>query len=228
MLSAVVLRRCITLPMYKVYNDFHAAVPIKKPLQKYCVHKWNTVTSICNYSSAKYDTSQLKGSISPEEVKEEKFSKFYFFPYISQVRFLSRLKLYQTGVTIAFVPLSTFLYSINIATLWNVQAGLAIATFACGMLYVMSAMFQRVVGMLSFNDREDIVRLSYLTFFGKRRELYLPVENIVPLSELPDNPGDVYVKVKWEGAKDTFYLSIKYGTIIDLIKFRKVFGVKSV
>ena len=82
--------------------------------------------------------------------------------------------------------------------------------------------------MLSFNQREDIVRLSYLGFFGARKELYLPLHEIVPLSEMPDDPSDIYVKFTWAGAPRAFYLSIKYGHIIDKDKFRKVLGVKSI
>jgi len=166
---------------------------------------------------------------SMQGTQKETFKKFYELPNITLLRFLSRLKLYQTAAAFILVPVNGYFFSQGIITLANLQTSIAIATTASLLLYLMSfKVFQRVVGMLSFNENQDTVKISHLDFFGGRKDIYVPLEEIYPLSELPDDPKDVYVKLIQDGAKQPFYLSIRYGHVIDVKQFRKVLGSRSV
>ena len=168
-----------------------------------------------------------QGFIDPSQVLNETFEQFYVMGYIKQVRFLNRLKLYQTGLTLILAPVVTYLYATSQISMLLFQAGLSISLFACGMLFVVSGLTQRVVGVLSFNEKQDIVRISHLNFFGSRSETFVDVRKVVPLSELPDDPSDLYVRLIVEGAKEPFYVSIRYARDIKKEPFQKLLGITS-
>ncbi len=191
---------------------------------KATLHFQNTPcpTTKCMFSTSRPHIED--GKFSPEDINTDDFERFYRFPYMRSVRAFSRIKLYQTGFTVWLIPTMVYLYSTGQANLFSVQTSLAVSIFAGVMLYTMSGYFQRLVGILSLNKDEDILRISHLTFWGKKNEVYIPLENVIPLSELPDNPQDIYVKLRWQGSDEFFYLSIKYGSILDIQKFKKVVG----
>ena len=106
----------------------------------------------------------------------------------------------------------------------SVQAAFAVATFAGVMLYGISGYTRNFIGMLSLNKTEDMVQISHLTFWGKRRDIYAPVEDVVPLADMSENPKDIYVKLCRYSTTDVLYFTLRAGGIEDMSKFVKVFG----
>lgn len=171
-----------------------------------------------------FQSTTLLSQEKPASTNTTQWIRVYHLPSIRVVRLICRLKLYQTGATIAMIPYVMYLYNIGQVTVGNVQATMGIATFACFMLAVLSHYFQRCVGRIGFNPVSEEVEISTLNFWGKRHNAVLPLEDIVPFSELPDNPTDVYMVLRRYSSKQTAYLSLKHGYIIDSESFRKIFG----
>ncbi len=157
---------------------------------------------------------------------EQEYDKniFYSFPHMRGMRTLSRMKLYQTGFTIFAIPCMGYSYAVGTASLLQLEMVLGVATFAGIMLYVMSFYFMRVAGYLSLSSDRQTLRVSHLSFWGKKRETYIPMESIVPLSDLPDKPGDAYVKLARYDSKDIFFYTLRYGQLRNKSMFEYVFG----
>jgi len=153
------------------------------------------------------------------------FSVFYRFPYITVARFISRLKLYQTAVVVAAVPPTIYYYNVGEVGLEACVGVTAVSTLALIMLYIAANFFQRVVGLVALSTDQKLVRLSHLTFFGGRNDVVVPVDDIVPLSDVGERSTDVFVKVRRYSTADTLYMSLLYGDVTNAEVFHKVFGV---
>ena len=174
--------------------------------------------------AARWRSSQCADTTAATDHAAAQFTRFYRFPHIRWVRGLARLKIYQTAATVVMLPPMCYGYAIDVVSLPSVQAAFAVATFAGVMLYGISGYTRNFIGMLSLNKAEDMVRISHLTFWGKRRDLYAPVEDIVPLADISENPKDIYVKLCRYSTKDVLYFTLRAGGIEDMSKFVKVFG----
>ena len=152
------------------------------------------------------------------------FTKFYRFPYIVHVRAVSRLKLYQTCVTVVMIPLMGVYCALGKADISSMYMAISVATFATVMLFAISAYTRRLIGILSFNEAEDIVKVSRLTFWGNRRDIYLPLQSIIPLSEMTGNSEDIYTKFCRYDSDEVLYISLRFGGIEDKDKFIKALG----
>ncbi|XP_043241678.1 transmembrane protein 186-like [Amphibalanus amphitrite] len=135
------------------------------------------------------------------------------------VRLICRLKIYQTGLTLAAVPVMVLLQDLDAAA----KVG-AVGLFAAGMLYIMGEFFRRFVGLLYLHRDGTQLKIAHLTFWGGRRDIVIPVEDIVPFSELKDSPTDVYFKLRRYSSPETFYVSLRYGGISSMESLEAVFG----
>ncbi len=170
-----------------------------------------------------YNKSGPEKQISSPYLDDE-YEIFYSFPYMRGLRLTSRMKLVQTGLTIVAVPIVSYNFAMGTASLFQLEMLLGVATFAGIMLYVMSFYFMRVAGYLSLSREGKTLRVSHLTFWGKKRETYIPIENVVPLSDLPDKPRDAYVKLMRQDSKDIFLYTLRYGQLRNRGMFEYVFG----
>jgi len=153
------------------------------------------------------------------------FTVFYRFPYITTARFISRLKLYQTAVVVLAVPPTIYYYNIGDIALEPCVGIITMSTVALVMLYIFANFFQRVVGLVALSSDEKLVRLSHLTFFGGRNDVFVPVDDIVPLSDTSEVSNDIFVKVRRYSTTDTLYMSLLYGRIENAETFQKIFGI---
>lgn len=162
----------------------------------------------------------------PEQFKDMKFTVFYRLPSILWMRLLSRLKLYQTGLTVIILPPLTFMYIAGSIPVEVLAYCLGVTGFAGTMLYVMTFYLRRLIGLMSLSDCGRIVRLSHLTFWGRRNDVYVPLENIIPLSDLSEKPSDAYIRLRRYDTKDFLYFTLRWGHVADAEKFFSVFGGK--
>ncbi|XP_014777237.1 transmembrane protein 186 [Octopus bimaculoides] len=152
------------------------------------------------------------------------FEVIYRFPYIVHMHLLSRFKIYQTAFSVAAVPLCYAMHS-------NGQLSLALCHYvviysivACAMLYAFSFYLWRLVGIIAYNSVEDLVKVSHLTFWGGRKDIFLHVKSIIPLSDMSDNPNDIFVKFQQYDNEEVLFLVLKFGGIKDMEKFQLVLG----
>lgn len=148
----------------------------------------------------------------------------YRFHAIRAVGVLSRLKVAQTALTVMALPPGLYCYSQGLMAFNALCFAGGIAGFALAMLYWMSYFFRRLVGILYVNESGTVLRVAHLTFWGRRQDTYCPVADVIPLTESEDRPQEVFVRIQQYSGKQTFYLTLRYGRILDRERFTQVFG----
>lgn len=148
----------------------------------------------------------------------------YRFEAIRAFGYLSKLKVAQTALTVVALPPSFYWYSQGLMTLNSLCLVGGIAGFALAMLSWMSYFFRRLVGILYVNESGTILRVAHLTFWGWRQDTYCPVADVIPLTETQDRSQELFVRIQQYSGKQTFYLTLRYGRILDRERFMQVFG----
>lgn len=154
----------------------------------------------------------------------EKFQMVYRFDAIRAFGYISRLKVAQTALTLVALPPGFYWYSQGLMPLDSLCLVSGIAGFALAMLCWMSHFFRRLVGILYVNESGTVLRVAHLTFWGWRQDTYCPVADVVPLTETRDRPHEVFVRIQQYSGKQTFYLPLRYGRVLDRERFTQVFG----
>lgn len=104
----------------------------------------------------------------------------------------------------------------------------------------MGEAFRRLIGILYISDDKQFVKISHLSFFGRRIDAVLPVREIVPLSDSDEELSDVFVWVytyaslRLDGRNSRlfdifrgngqFLLCLRFGGVVDREAFETVFG----
>lgn len=174
-----------------------------------------------NHTTVKKDIR----ATSADQHANVQFTVFYRFPYIVAARLVSRLKLYQTAFVVSMVPVNLYYYHTGAVSL-QICVGVGSASvLAMIMLYFAANFFQRVVGLVALSSDQKLVRLSHLTFFGGRNDVIVPVDDIVPLTDIDEQSGDIFVKVRRYSSPDTLYMTLRYGHVESAQAFTQVFGI---
>ena len=156
---------------------------------------------------------------------KDEFKCIYKFKYINQLRLFSRMKIYQTAVSISFGVGSLVMYQMeyvdSLNTILIVNSSML---FALIMLYVISRQTIKIVGRMYVNDDASRVLISHLNFFGKRRDLEVDANLIQPIHSL-DELKEKFLKLKLQDMNGAMYISMRYGYFYDRKEFLKVFKV---
>ena len=91
-----------------------------------------------------------------------------------------------------------------------------------GVLFVLSHYFRRVVGEMTFVQSSNQLRLSTLTFAGRRRNLEFDVEDIVPFLDSQLRMGGAIQRLELRNHPEVFLYSLKYGRILDFALLQKL------
>ncbi|NXH22341.1 TM186 protein, partial [Bucco capensis] len=156
--------------------------------------------------------------------KTEEFKLVYRFPGIKYCRVLSRLKLLQTATTVAMLPPIAYLYLQDQVSHDVLLYTAGIGLFAGAMLYGMSYFLRRIIGLIYVNEADHTVKVSHLTFWGRRNDIYCPREAVMTLDEVGDNKDELLLQFKRYNSTDILYFTLKYGQIVDRQKFTEIFG----
>ncbi|NWV08366.1 TM186 protein, partial [Ptilonorhynchus violaceus] len=156
--------------------------------------------------------------------RTEEFKLVYRFPGIKHCRVLSRLKLLQTATSMVILPPIYYLYLQGQVSHYILLYTTGIAAFAGVMLYGMSYFLRRIIGLIYLSETGQTVRVAHLTFWGRRNDIYCPIETVVTLDEVGDSKEELLLQFKRYNSTDTLYFTIKYGQIVDREKFTQIFG----
>ncbi|KAJ7408256.1 transmembrane protein 186 [Pitangus sulphuratus] len=176
--------------------------------------------SVCLSHSATAAAVQQKAV----DGRTEEFKLVYRFPGIKYCRVVSRLKLLQTATTVVTLPPIWYLYLQNQVSQNIVLYATGLAVFAGAMLYSMSYFFRRIIGFIYLSETGQTVRVAHLTFWGRRNDIYCPIETVVTLDEVGDSKEELLLQFKRYNSTDTLYFTVKYGQIVDREKFTQIFG----
>ncbi|XP_061686529.1 transmembrane protein 186 isoform X2 [Syngnathoides biaculeatus] len=169
-------------------------------------------------------TPQITASISYSDLSTQKYDLIYKLPHIKLFRAVSRLKLLQTGITVIILPPVYILYLMGDAPLFLVNYSTGVALFAGVMLYTASHFFRRVVGMMYLDSSHSTLKVSHLTFWGRRHDIYMPVSDVLTVGDTGDFPRETILKLKRYSTRETLYFSTHFGQVVDKQCFEKVFG----
>lgn len=158
------------------------------------------------------------------DLSTEKYTTIYTLPHIKLLRAISRLKLLQTAITVVILPPVSILYLQGDVPFFLVSYTMGIALFAGVMLYTASHFFRRVVGMMYLDPSQTTLKVSHLTFWGRRHDIYLPVSDVMTIGDTGDSVNETILKLKRYSSPQTLYFSTRFGRVVDKQGFQKVFG----
>ncbi|XP_015732553.1 transmembrane protein 186 [Coturnix japonica] len=156
--------------------------------------------------------------------KSEEFRVVYRFPGIKYCRLLSRLKLLQTATTLLVLPPVCYLHLQQQLPQAVLLYTAGIAVFAAVMLYGMSYFFRRIIGLIYLSESGRTVKVSHMTFWGRRNDICCPLETVMTLDEVGDARGELLLRFRRYNSTEVLYFTIKYGQIVDRQKFMQIFG----
>ncbi|KAK3865953.1 hypothetical protein Pcinc_020761 [Petrolisthes cinctipes] len=160
-----------------------------------------------------------------QDNRDQNYDVIYKFPYIVFARSVCRLKIYQTAITTLAVPCAGYLAHVGSVELDTFISIVLTNGLAILMLYVMGEIFRRIIGHISYNPETGVVKISHLTFWGQRRDIFVPHSDIVPIADTSDNPNDIYIRfLRYSQPKFSLFMCLRFGGIVDFQKFYQVFG----
>ena len=80
------------------------------------------------------------------------------------------------------------------------------------------------MGAIYLSSDSSKIKISYLDFWGKRVDIYCPVSDVVPFSEISERSGDIYINLRRYSTPQTLHFTLRFGTVLDTELFTHVFG----
>ncbi|XP_032086748.1 transmembrane protein 186 [Thamnophis elegans] len=148
----------------------------------------------------------------------EKFTVIYRFPAIRLLKLLSRLKVVQTGFGLLVLPPLWYFNGLNQVTLVT-----GLFSFTLVFLYTLSFFLERVIGLMYLNESGTLLKISHLTFWGKRKNFCCPVDSVVTLGDKDRDSNRFLLKFRQCDQKKVLYFSLVLGQVVDHEAFDKVF-----
>lgn len=192
--------------------------------EKFWLRRCNKFAGIqLRTSSTSNHRQNEKTSQTPEQQADE-YSLVYRFPHIATVRGLARLKIYTTAASLMALPsFNSYVASGAITQSYSIFVYVT-ALAALGTLYYMGNLTRKLVGIISLHQDRKHVRVGRLTFWGNRRNIIVPIDTIIPLSEGSRSINEIYTDLKTYDSLVDLHISLKYGGIKDIDDFEFIFG----
>ncbi|XP_062845811.1 transmembrane protein 186 isoform X2 [Trichomycterus rosablanca] len=190
-------------------------------LRRFLLRPWTSAPGQRSTWPGRSSTPSLASS---SDQASQKYTLIYTFPTIRVLRALSRLKLAQTGITLLLLPGVYYFYLQGQASVTLLTYTTSIAAFAAIMLYTLSYYVRRVVGMMYLDSSRTTLKVAHLSFWGHRRDVYVPVSDVMTLGDTGDSRAEVILRLKRYSSPETLYFSTRLGRVLDKQGFHKVFG----
>ncbi|KAI1280860.1 Transmembrane protein [Halotydeus destructor] len=161
---------------------------------------------------------------SKELIDSVQWTPVYRFGFAPMARVVVRAKIYQTALTVYFFGSSFIAFQTGNAALSSLLFTTGISAFACFMLYVFGNIFSRLIGFAYLSEDKSKIRLAHLTFWGQRKDTVVEVDDMLPFDTLIQRYDDWYCLLsRVSDPKDRYYLSLKFGGILDKENFERAF-----
>ncbi|PNF38937.1 hypothetical protein B7P43_G07459 [Cryptotermes secundus] len=148
----------------------------------------------------------------------------YRFPYTRVGGIVNKLKKHFTVVSAAGLPTSALLKLIDVISIDTMTAFIALGGMTCCVLHSFGIIFYKLVGAIYLSSDSSRIKISYLDFWGKRVDIYCPVSDVVPFSEIRERTGDIYINLRRYSTPQTLHFTLRFGTVLDAELFTHVFG----
>lgn len=175
-------------------------------------------------------------------ISESKFNDdtvwlpLFVWPYIRQIRFFFRLNMYLSIGSIGLGGAYIYdLYAGNPnAPLMNT---VLLATCAFSSMILTGYLSSKIVGRIYVSEDGTSLRVGRFSFFSSRKDMVVPMECVIPLTDLNEDNKRLFVNMKFHKprnidlSKDAieFYdqvhlLPLKLGGVTDAELFEKILG----
>lgn len=93
-------------------------------------------------------------------------------------------------------------------------------------LCLASLIFKNTIGFVYTNQKKpELVKFAFMDFWGRRKDVEMKIDDVVPVSELPKAPFDDYfTSLIFLNGHPRLKLFYKAGGISDHEEFMRVFG----
>uniref|UniRef100_A0A6M2DJ85 Transmembrane protein 186 n=1 Tax=Xenopsylla cheopis TaxID=163159 RepID=A0A6M2DJ85_XENCH len=116
------------------------------------------------------------------ESSTDNFKLIYRLNCIRHLTVINKLKVLQGGVTALAIPTCALLYHLDIATMDILYMTASIGVTGCITLSIAGAFVTNFIGLIHVNAEKTIAKVAYLDFWGNRKNIEIPVTDIIPSS----------------------------------------------
>lgn len=150
----------------------------------------------------------------------------YSMPGIRLVAALSRLKVYQAVITAAGTPIVFALGSAGQLSTDALAIYAAIGVTGLITLTLASYAASNLVGFIYVNEEQDLLKLAYVDFWGRRQETLIETEDLLPSWEQgsPSRLRFVSPICLRSDSKRRYKLLNRFGHVSDRQLFEGLFG----
>jgi len=124
------------------------------------------------------------------------------------------------------IPTSLLMLEKSMVLPSHVGYVIGFSLFSVVVLGAVGEFFRKFVGIIYLSEDRSKVIISHNTFLGKRADILMDTENVMPLAETPENLDSelVWKIYLYSGEPRSFYICTKYGGILSRRKFADIFG----
>jgi hypothetical protein len=150
------------------------------------------------------------------------YNCIYRFKAIKHIRVLSRLKVYQTLMTLSLALASYPLYANGIYTLntliyYNIASGIGLIT-----LYVISRILINVICAMYINKDETKLLISHLNFWARRSNIEIPIQDLKPFVYSTEDLNNLILRLSLKNMSGNMYFSLRLAEFYDKRVFKKL------
>lgn len=92
------------------------------------------------------------------------------------------------------------------------------------MLYVVSAYIRKIIGIIDIDGNEEIIRISHLSFWGKKVISLEKISNIQPITDTNQMVNDIFCLVRTYDKENIWYIKVQRNYISNPDGFATIFG----
>lgn len=153
--------------------------------------------------------------------------RFYRFNHIVASGFITKAKIYQTLFVVLICGWSIVRVLMGEDTWKDVMLVNCVAAFSLAILVLMGNVTRRIVCLCYADPKHpSLVRIAHFTFFGRRKDRVVHLNDISTLSDtnLKKEPLFFKLVIKVDGKNQTFFLASSKIAQIDEKVYDRVFG----
>ncbi|KAF2900931.1 hypothetical protein ILUMI_05254 [Ignelater luminosus] len=152
------------------------------------------------------------------------FTPIYKFEYVRVLSIVNRLKFYNTIFTGVLIPSSLILSELEVIHQDFIVNSTVMGLTTCASLYIVGILANKFIGFVYLNKEENSLRIAYIDFWGHRKDIEVPLNDMIPFSEVPTSITDLfYLKFCRFSNEEVLKINFKYGIVLNRDKFKKVF-----
>ncbi|KAM3717735.1 CDP-diacylglycerol--glycerol-3-phosphate 3-phosphatidyltransferase [Dirofilaria immitis] len=169
-------------------------------------------------------TSAPSSNSLDELLKDEIWIPVYRFRGIHYSVLATKIKLALTISSIALIPYKYYQYLEDAISTNHLISVLAFASFTTLAFIFFCRFFNRLIGVISMNETNEYIRIGYLSFWGKRCNKYMKLDDVIPLNELSTGINREIVRFHQYSSKEVLNLSMFNAELLDQERATILFG----